>query len=120
MQPAQGAIFNRAAAVRALDEALAGECADLYVPPNSDVKSVEASIRAHLCEPMWLTATVEAPGFPFACVGEMLAGYCIAQAQGYWPIYQPNEQRFLCFWGTSSASLGAHGVVGNPLYCWSA
>jgi hypothetical protein len=35
-------------------------------------------------------------------------------------VYQPSENRFLCFWGTSPESLGAHGVVGNPLYCWSA
>jgi len=69
---------------------------------------------------MWLTATVEDPGYSFAGIGEVLAGYCIAQAWGYWLIYQPNEQRFLCFWGTSPENLAAHGVVGNPLYCWSA
>jgi hypothetical protein len=120
MHPSQTPTFDRAAAVRALDKALAGEGADLYVPPNSDAASVEASIRAHLCEPLWLTATVEEPGFSFAGVGERLAGYCIAQTQGYWLVYQPNEERFLCFWGTSQDNLGAHGVVGNPLYCWSA
>ena len=120
MQSTHSPTFNRASAIQALDNALAGEDADLYVPPNSDAKSVEASIRAHLCDPMWVTARVEDPGFSFATVGDFLAGYCIAQAQGYWLIFQPDKQRFLCFWGTSPECLGAHGIVGNPLYCWSA
>ncbi len=120
MHPSQVSTFDRDAAVQALDKALAAEGADLYVPSNSDATSVEASIRTHLCEPVWLTATVEEPGFPFAAVGEVLAGYCIAQTQGYWLVYQPEEQRFLCFWGTAPENLGAHGVFGNPLYCWAA
>lgn len=120
MNTVQSPTFDRAAAAQAFDRALAGEGADPYVPPNTDAKAVEASIRAHLCEPRWVTATVQEPGFSFANVGEFLAGYCVAQDAGYWLIYQPNEQRFLCFWGASPESLGAHGVVGNPLYCWSA
>jgi hypothetical protein len=35
-------------------------------------------------------------------------------------VYQPESDCFYCFWGTDLAALGAHGVFGSPLYCWSA
>lgn len=65
-------------------------------------------------------AEVVAPGFPFAAPGSTLSALCIAKKPGYWLAYQPSEDRFLCFWGDDEARLGAHGVFGNPLYCWSA
>jgi hypothetical protein len=35
-------------------------------------------------------------------------------------VYQRAQDRFYCFWGESPSNLGAHGVSGSPLYCWSA
>lgn len=78
-------------------------------------------IRAHMCEPFEVTATVEPPGFPDAVVGSTIAGLCLAHADsGYWLVYQPTQGRYCCFWGASANQLGAHGVYGSPLYCWSA
>ena len=112
--------FTRAAALTAFDEALAAEGESIYVPPHTDARLTESDIREHMCEPFEVSATAVAPGFSFADVGETLSGFCIAHDAGYWLVYQPTEKRFLCFWGTSPARLSAHGVVGNPLYCWSA
>ena len=112
--------LTRAAALAAFDAALVQEGTGIYVPPNSDAKLVEARIRAHLCEPFLVSARVEEPGFPFVSVGSSLSGFCFAFTKGYWLVYQPREKRFLCFWGTDRENLGAHGVYGNPLYCWAA
>lgn len=109
--------FDRSLAVAAIDVALAD---DSSVPPNTDARMVEASLRAHICDPFEVRATVMAPAFPFAEIGATLSGFCIARREGHWLVYQPDERRFLCFWGQTSSNLGAHGVYGNPLYCWSA
>jgi hypothetical protein len=79
---------------------------------------LRADIRAAACEPEWIEATVMAPAFPFAAVGDRIAGYCVAHAGGYWLVFEPKRQTYLCFWGTSTASLGARGIFGDPLYCW--
>jgi hypothetical protein len=103
-----------------LESALAEVTWESLVPPNTDAELVEADLRAHLCEPFEVSAGVQPPGFPFADVGEQLVGVCVARREGYWLVCQPAEQRFLCFWGESVSNLGAHGVYGHPLYCWSA
>lgn len=60
------------------------------------------------------------PGFPRTAVGSSISGQCVAHNAGYWLVYQPEQDRFYCFWGTDRNNLGAHGVFGSPLYCWSA
>src|SRR5689334_4510564 len=98
------------AALVAFEEALAREGEGIYVPPHTDRGQVEAAIRSHLCTPFQVMGKVMPPGFPFAEVGQSLSGFCIARSAGYWLVYQPEEQRFLCFWVASPESLGAHGV----------
>lgn len=97
---------------------------DVYIPSGVNELSYLASladdVRSYLCDPFEATAKVMPPGFPFASIGETLSGYCIAHNKGYWLVFQPKASRFLCFWGESPAHLGAHGVFGSPLYCWSA
>ncbi len=100
------------------------QCGDVYINSGVDADTylsrLESDLRAHLCEPFEVSAKVMEPGFPFSEIGETLLGYCIAHKGGYWLVYQPIEERFLCFWGEDTKHLGAHGVFGSPLYCWSA
>ena len=77
-------------------------------------------IRSHKCEPFEVSAVVMPPGFPEAPVGSSISGVCVARRDGYWLVYQPEHDYFCCFWGNSQESLGAHGIFGGPLYCWSA
>ena len=60
------------------------------------------------------------PGFPGARVGSVISGQCVAHRAGYWLVYQSEHDCFYCFWGSDSSNLGAHGVFGQPLYCWPA
>ena len=118
-------MLTRADAVAVLNSALEAESEDVYVNAGVDEKlylaSLEANLREHLCEPYEVSAEVEAPGFPFAEIGQRIVGTCIAEhPQGYWLVYQESERRFLCFWGKDKKELGAFGVFGSPLYCWSA
>jgi hypothetical protein len=83
------------------------------------LEGLRADIRAAACDPEWIEATVMPPAFPFAAVGERIAGFCVAHASGYWLVYEPQRQTYLCFWGSSTASLGARGIFGDPVYCWS-
>jgi hypothetical protein len=116
-------VFSRFDALTKLEEAIP-RCDDVFVNRGVDeatyLASLAADIRAHLCEPFAVDAKVVEPGFPFANVGQTIQGFCIAQRSGYWLVYQPKESRFLCFRGESASSLGAAGVFGSPLYCWSA
>lgn len=107
-----------------LESALA-DTSGVYVDAGVDAvayfRELADDIRAHLCEPFAVTATVEPPGFPDAAVGDTLSGVCVARSDaGYWLVYQPEQDRFRCFWGASEDRLGAHGVYVSPLYCWSA
>ena len=118
-------MLSRSEAVAILNSALEDGCNDVYVNAEVDeskyLARLEANVREHLCEPYEVSASVEAPGFPFAEVGQRLVGTCIAEhPQGYWLVYQETERRFLCFWGKDREDLGAFGVFGSPLYCWSA
>ena len=90
------------------------------VKPATYLAELASDIRAHSCAPFELSATVMAPGFPDAQIGSLVSGQCVAHRAGYWLVYQPGQDRFCCFWGESQSNLGAHGVFGQPLYCWSA
>ena len=96
----------------------------VYVGAGVDAKSYFSSlasdILAHICMPFPVSATVMHPGFPDAALGSTISGHCVAHRVGYWLVYQPDQDRFYCFWGTDQSNLGAHGVFGSPLYCWSA
>ena len=112
-------------ALTVLNDALACRSHDVYIGPGIEeaqhLASLEADLRSHLCEPFPVRAKVKPPAFPFAAVDEEIEGFCIAhRSGGYWLVYQPEAARFLAFWGTESTTLGAHGVYGSPLYCWSA
>jgi hypothetical protein len=97
---------------------------DVYLGHHSDGPSylaeLEADIRAHFCNPFLVSAQVMPPGFPSAEVGEFVSGWCLAKRDGYWLVYSEELQSFLCFWGSNAETLGAHGIFGSPLYCWSA
>jgi hypothetical protein len=90
------------------------------VDEHSYLSALASDILANLCKPFPLSATVMPPGFPDAPLGSTITGQCLAHKSGYWLVYQPEQDRFYCFWGTDQGSLGAHGVFGSPLYCWSA
>lgn len=116
-------MLSRPQALAAIDVGVR-QCGDVYVNEGVDeasyLASLEQDLRANLCEPFVVSAIVRKPAFPFASDGDVISGYCVAHARGYWLVFQPDSQRFLCFWGESAANLGAHGVFGSPLYCWSA
>jgi len=94
------------------------------VDENKYFADIGASIRRNLCEPFAVSATVEQPGFPDdhqRPVGSKVSGVCVAHREsGYWLVYDETRDDFMCFWGTAVENLGAHGVFGPPLYCWSA
>ena len=105
-------------------EASLAKTDDVYINSDMDAPSYLAGlaedIRAHLCQPFMVTARVTDPGFPWLGIGESISGICIAHNSGNWLFYQPPENRFLCFWGPNKDQLGAPGIFGSPLYCWSA
>jgi len=105
-------------------EAALSDTSGVYVNSGVDAQSyfsgIANDIRQNVCEPFTVTAVVMAPGFPDSAVGSVISGQCVAHRRGYWLVYQPEQDRFYCFWGTSPSNLGAHGVFGSPLYCWSA
>ena len=105
-------------------KAALSDTSGVYINAGVDAQSylsgLASDILANLCTPFSLSATVMAPGFPDAAIGSTITGQCLAHKMGYWLVYQPEQDQFYCFWGTDPASLGAHGVFGSPLYCWSA
>ena len=99
------------------------DVSDVYIGEGWDAKNyltgLASGLRESICVPFTVTATVEEPGFPDAKVGDKISGQCVAQSDGYWLIYQPENDRFLCFWGRDAEHLGAPGIFGSPLGCWS-
>jgi len=97
---------------------------DVYVNAGVDeakyLADLAADIQRNLCEPFPVSARVAEPGFPEAPVGQEISGICLACREGYWLVYQPEPDRFLCFWGADKKNLSAPGIYGSPLYCWSA
>ena len=75
-------------------------------------------IRQHATEPDWITATVVEPGFLHRELGSKISGFLLAMNEGYWLVFEPDEREYYCFLGVDRNNLGAHGVCGNPLYCW--
>ena len=104
-------------------ESALSETSDVYVNSGVDEASyfegLRSDIRSHLCEPFEVSATVQEPGFPDIPVGSTINGLCLAHSAGYWLVYHREHDRFYCFWGVDTAHLGAHGVFGSPLCCWS-
>jgi len=105
-------------------EASLADTSDVYVGSGVDAPSYIArladDLRASICDPFPISAAVMPPGFPEMALGDSIYGLCLAHRNGYWLVYQPEQDRFYCFWGTDTNNLGAHGVSGSPLYCWSA
>jgi hypothetical protein len=77
-------------------------------------------IKRNACEPFQLSATAVAPGFPHISDGVRISGFCVAKSDGYWLVYRPEDDTFYAFWGLDIENLGAPGIFGPPLYCWSA
>jgi len=104
-------------------DAQMSDVADVYVGAGWDAESyiagLEQALREAVCSPFVVTAKVDEPGFPDANIGDTITGHCVAHSEGYWLIYQPEKDRFLCFWGTDADNLGAPGISGSPLGCWS-
>lgn len=105
-------------------EAALSDTSGVYVNSGVDearyFAALADSIRDCICEPFQLSATVMPPGFPDYALGDVISGQCVAHSDGYWLVYQPEQECFYCFWGESRSNLGARGVFGSPLYCWSA
>lgn len=105
-------------------EAALDDTADVYVNAGVDeeeyFEGLRASIRRNMCEPFQVGAEVMEPGFDGADLGDVITGLCVAHAEGEWLVYQPEQDTFYCFWGPDAGRLGARGVIGSPLYCWSA
>lgn len=97
---------------------------DVYAPPNIDSQQYFAGfiedIRSQLCMPHRLSGEVMDPGFEDFKPGDVVTGLCLAFRDGYWLVYDEEKDRFYAFWGEDPKALGAHGVFGSPLYCWSA
>ena len=105
-------------------DAQMADVSDVYVGAGWDsddyIAGLEAGLRSVICLPFVGSAEVEETGIPDTVLGEMISGQCVAHSEGYWLVYQPETDRFLCFWGTDVENLGAHGIFGSPLGCWSA
>lgn len=111
------------AALERLEEAIS-DTTDVYVPKGVDrgvyLSEVAADIRRNICRPFEVSAEVMPPGIPSEILGSKISGLCIAKRDGYWLVYRPEQDTFYCFWGETPDALGAHGVFGSPVYCWTA
>lgn len=105
-------------------DAQMSDVSDVYVGAGQDAESyigdLERALREAVCAPFLVTATVDEPGIPDANVGDTITGQCVAHSEGYWLIYQSENDRFMCFSGADVENLGAPGIFGSPLGCWSA
>jgi hypothetical protein len=115
--------MDRVELLNTLESALK-DSTGVYVNEGVDerdyLSSLAGDIRSNLCEPFHVSAQVTSPGFPDKALGELISGYCLAHRTGYWLVYSVVDRRFYCFWGTHQDNLGAPGIFGSPLYCWSA
>ena len=103
-------------------EAALSDTSGIIVPQGEDegayFERLRSSIREHATGAEMVSATVMAPGFAHRELGSRISGWLLARSEGYWLVYEPDEDQYYCFWGADADSLGAHGVCGNPLYCW--
>ena len=94
----------------------------IIVPKGEDravyCERLRDSIRQHATTPDRISATVVEPGFRHRELGSQISGVLLAMTAGYWLVFEPEEREYYCFWGVDRSNLGAHGVCGNPLYCW--
>lgn len=81
---------------------------------------LEEGLRDSLCEPFELSAQVTQLGIDGFVVGDRISGTCVAESNGYWLVYSHRHDSFVIFWGTEKENLGAPGIEGSPLACWSA
>jgi hypothetical protein len=105
-------------------ESRLADTAGVYVNAGVDaiayLDELANDIRRNECQPFEVSANVMTPGLPGFDEGERIAGLCLAKSDGRWLIYRPDDDQFYAFWGPEQGCLGAHGVFGSPLYCWSA
>jgi hypothetical protein len=84
-------------------DAQMSDVSDVYVGAEQDAESYIAGLERALseaaCAPFLVTAIVDEPGFPDVNVGETITAQCVAHSEGYWLVYQSEEDRFMCFWG---------------------
>ena len=99
----------------------------VIVPRGLDAQvyfeQLRASIRECATEAKRVSAVVVEPGFRHRPLGSTITGHLLASSAeagrvGYWLVYEEDEDQYYCFWGSDVSSLGAHGVAGNPIYCW--
>jgi hypothetical protein len=94
----------------------------IIVPPDIDeevyFEKLRNSIRESACEPLYVTATVLEPDYLEMPLGAKISAYVLAFNKGIWLAYEPTQDKFYCFWGTSAENLGAYREAGNPLFCW--
>ena len=104
-----------------LEEAMA-DTSGIIVPrgaePQAYFESLRDSIRAAACEPFKVAAVLAGEDFPQALRGRRIEAYVLAAADGYWLAYQPESDRFYCFWGEDPTQLAAHREAGSPLLVW--
>lgn len=93
---------------------------DAGVSSSGYLEGLANDIRRNECRPFELSAMVMAPGIPGFDDGEEISGMCVAKGGGRWLVYRAQEDLFYAFWGVRPEQLGAHGIFGSPLYCWSA
>lgn len=93
---------------------------DAGVSSSEYLEELANDIRRNECRPFELSAMVMAPGIPGFDDGEEISGMCVAKEGGRWLVYRAQEDLFYAFWGIRPEQLGAHGIFGSPLYCWSA
>lgn len=110
-------------AIQRLEE-LIGSSQDVFVSKHESrdeyLQRLEEGLRDSLCEPFELSAQVTQLGIEGLVVGDRITGICVAEANGYWLVYSHKHDNFVIFWGTRKENLGAPGIEGSPLACWSA
>lgn len=86
--------------------------------PGTYFEQLRASIRESAVADRLVSAVVVEPGFPHRQLGSAIEGRLLACSAGCWLVYEADEDQYYCFWGADANSLAAHGVMGNPVYCW--
>lgn len=118
--PKLGTMFD--IALRRFEEEISSTD-DVFVSKHQNTSAyltdLETGLRASMCAPFKISARVTEAGFEGVDLGDTISGTCIAEANGYWLVYQPEWDSFVVFWGTQKDHLGAPGIEGSPLACWS-
>ena len=86
--------------------------------PAAYYEALRNSVRAAACEPLLVRAVITGEDFPGELQGQQVAAYVLAASEGYWLTYQPESDRFYCFWGSDPTRLAAHRGPGSPLFVW--